>query len=400
MKIAHLIPQFYPYLGGAEICVHNICATLAEQGHEAYVITTTPKPEEKLSVHYNIIHISRKTCGMFRRIPFIGKIYLNMMLARLQKKYKFDLWQVTMGYPLGLYAVDFFRKNNIPCILRCCGEDIQVYPEINYGYRLDKAIDGMVTDKFPLYDGLVALTPSVKEEYLKIGIDGKKIKIISNGVDNKRFKKCDEAKCEAVRNSFGIVPGSGKIMLLTVGRYHPKKGFDLIPGIAAELRKKGLDFVWVIAGKKTGEILKKFPQAASNGVVTVEKFATASEDRFSLPSDGLIDLYCAADIFVLPTLIETFGMVLVEAMAAGLPIVTTEAPGVKDVISHGVNGLKATPGDTAGIAELILKVLNDGELKAKLSSNSLSEAEKIYDWKAVTGKYIEFYNEIIQSKKR
>lgn len=317
-----------------------------------------------------------------------------MMLARLQKKYNFDLWQVTMGCPLGLYAVDFFRKNKIPCILRCCGEDIQVYPEINYGYRLDKAIDGMVTDKFPLYDGLVALTPSVREEYLKIGVDGKKIRIISNGVDNKRFKKCNGAKIEAVRNSFGIVPDDGKVLILTVGRYHPKKGFDLIPGIAAELRKRGLDFVWVIAGKKTGEILRKFPEAAANGVVTVEKFATASEDKFSLPSEGLIDLYCSADIFVLPTLIETFGMVLIEAMAAGLPIVTTEAPGVKDVIKHGINGLKAVPGDPAGISELILKVLKDDELRAKLSSNSLDEAQKVYDWKTVTGKYIDFYNEI------
>ena len=114
MKIAHLIAQFYPYLGGAEICVHNVCETLSKSGHEATVICTTTAPEKKPATGYETVHVFNRTCGLLRKYPFIGKYFLWNILSSLQKERKFDLWQVTMGYPLGIYTIDFFRKNKIP----------------------------------------------------------------------------------------------------------------------------------------------------------------------------------------------------------------------------------------------------------------------------------------------
>ncbi|OGV35325.1 MAG: hypothetical protein A2020_06285 [Lentisphaerae bacterium GWF2_45_14] len=398
MKIAHLIPQFYPYFGGAEVCIHNVCESLVRAGHQPIVITTTPPPKVKAPFKYDTIHLSKWTGGLFRRAPFLGKIYLRNRLAALQKKYGFDLWQVTMGYPAGIYSVDFFKKNKIPCILRCCGDDIQKYPQINYGCRLDPAIDALAMEKYPKFDGLVALTPSVKKEYLELGIDENKIRIIPNGVDVERFAASKNGSVkEKVFSELGM-KNTDKL-ILTVGRYHPKKGYELIPAIAAELKKKGFKFTWVVAGKAAGLINTKFPEARSLGIVTMEKFAGLQSDFFSLPSQGLVDLYCAANIFVLPTLIETFGMVLVEAMAAGLPIVTTEAPGVTDVISNGVNGLKVPVGDTEAMAEAIANIFNDRELRSTLSSTALKEAENKYDWKSVTARYLEFYEDVLSSYK-
>jgi len=398
MKIAHLIPQFYPYFGGAEVCIHNVCESLVKAGHEPVVITTTPPPEVKAPFKYEIIHLSKRTGGLFRHAPLLGKIYLRNRLAALQKKYNFDLWQVTMGYPAGIYSVDFFRKNKIPCILRCCGDDIQKYPEINYGYRLDPAIDALAMEKYPKFNGLVALTPSVKKEYLELGIDDDKIRIIPNGVNVKRFA---DSKTIAVKKKVFSELGikDTEKLILTVGRYHPKKGYELIPAIAAELKEKDISFKWVIAGKAAGFINEKFPEAASLGIITLEKFAGLQADFFSLPSQGLVDLYCAADIFVLPTLIETFGMVLVEAMASGLPIVTTEAPGVTDVINHGVNGFKMQVGDTHAMADAIANIFHDREMASKLSSAALNEAGIKYDWKNVTSRYLEFYEDVISAFK-
>lgn len=394
MKIAHLISQFYPYVGGAEICVHNVCRTLSASGHDAVIVTTAFEPTPGLELPYKVETLWNRTCGLLQRFPFIGKKYFHHRLARLQKKYSFDLWQVTAGYPLGVYAVDFFRKNNIPCILRCCGEDIQKFPQIDYGYRLDDTIDSLVKEKYPLFDGVVALTPTVKEEYLKIGIPDEKIKIIPNGADFAKFargRSHQDRICE-IRNKYNV---GDKKLILTSGRYHPKKGYDMIPGIAAELSKKGLEFVWVVAGRQTPVLEKKYPQCKELGIICSEDYMKSdSEDAFSLPPDSLVELYCAADIFVLPTLIETFGMVLVEAMAAGLPIVTTDAPGVKDVIEDGQTGLKAPVEDIDAIADMIARVLVEPELAAKLSANALDMAENIYDWNTVTGKYVDFYLDI------
>ncbi|MFA6292660.1 MAG: glycosyltransferase family 4 protein, partial [Victivallales bacterium] len=379
MKIAHLIAQFYPYFGGAEICVHNICRTLSDSGHSATVICTTPPAEEKPELNYDIIHLFPKTCGLLGKMPLIGKVYLEYELSMLQRKHKFDLWQVTMGYPLAIYAVDFFRRNKIPCVLRCCGEDIQKYPEIGYGYRLDDKIDALARRNYPLFDGFVALTPSVMAEYLDIGIPENKIRIIPNGVNTAKFAEIKlKSERAAVRRKYGL--SETKLLILTVGRYHPKKGFDDIPKIAKILSDNNMAFDWAVVGKNCGQIADKFPECSGLGIRTIENFAKSGGEVFSLPSEELIELYCAADIFVLPTLIETFGMVLVEAMAAGLPIVTTDAPGVRDVISDGINGLKGPVKNPNAIAGLILKLINDNILSRKLSENSIRHSLEFYDW--------------------
>jgi len=394
MKIAHLIPQFYPYLGGAEICIHNVCRELSSTGHQAVVITTTPPPDSPAEINYQVIYLNKRTCGLLRKLPMFGKNYLRRSLAGLQKKYQFDLWQITMGYPLAIYAVDFFKEQQIPCIFRSCGEDIQKFPSIDYGYRLDPAIDRLSHEKYPLFDGLVALTPSVKEEYLAIGVAEEKIKIIPNGVDNARFSQVSKTRPAAeIRQEYGI--GKDQVLILTVGRYHPKKGFDQIPAIATMLQDKGLDYAWVIAGKKSDEIPRKFPECEKLNVQTVEKFAKSGGHVFNLPSDDLIALYNAADLFVLPTLIETFGMVLVEAMAAGLPIITTDAPGVRDVIEDDLSGRKTPVGNLAAMADLINHYAVNRDEAKKLSQHGKTLALEKYDWQKVTSEYCSLYQELI-----
>lgn len=393
MKIAHLISQFYPHAGGAEICCHNVCRTLLDKGESAVVVTTSYEPPRGVGLPYGVECLWSRTCGLLSRFPVAGKAYLHSRLASLQRKHSFDLWQVTAGYPLGGYAVDFFRKKNIPCILRCCGEDIQKFPEINYGYRLDKEIDALVSAQYPLFDGFVALTPTVREEYLKMGIPENKIRIIPNGVNFAKFAKArgdSDALCE-IRKRFDV--GERKL-ILTTGRYHPKKGFDQIPEIARHLRDRGEKFFWVIAGKGTCEIRKKFPESDELGIACSEDFTKSGGNAFSLPPDSLVRLYCAADIYVLPTLIETFGMVLVEAMAAGLPIVTTDAPGVRDVIEQEVNGFKVKTGNTQAIADKIIELLANPSIIENITAQCLKMAKDVYDWNVVTNKYLDFYREL------
>ena len=386
MRIAHLISQFYPYLGGAEICIHNICTALKENGEQATVITSSPAPAAAPAVNYEIIHLSPRTNGLFRRSHILGGIYLGYALKKLQNRYRFDLWQVTMGYPLGTFAVNFFRKQSLPCLLRCCGEDIQRFPEINYGYRLDQKVDRLVREKYPRYDALIALTPSVQKDYLEIGVAADKIAVIPNGVDVQRFTQT--AKDAALRKQFGA--DAQTPLILTVGRHHPKKGYQFIPEIAAGLKERGLRFVWLIVGRDFEEFNKKFPEAAQLGIRTIADLPSPGIEAFSLPSNHLVKLYRAADVFAFPTLLETFGMVLIEAMAAGLPIVTTDAPGVCDVIHHEQNGLCSPRGDTGAFVRNLAAVLENPTLSARLSQASTADARR-YDWRQIVSQYLALY---------
>ena len=97
-------------------------------------------------------------------------------------------------------------------------------------------------------------------------------------------------------------------------------------------------------------------------------------------------MYQAADIFAFPSLLETFGMVQLEAMAAGTAVISTDAPGCKDVINNEINGLQARAGDIDHFVYQLKRLLNDEYLREKLIKNALEFVED-YKWETIAKNY-------------
>ena len=390
MKIAHLISQYLPSIGGAQVCIHNTSLEFIKRNIQVVVITTT-EDATFYDYGYPIVRISKWYLKLLK-YPSIGKYFLWFKLNSLQKKYGFDLWQVTVGYPLGAYAVEFFKKNNIPCVLRCCGEDIQINNSLAYGYRISPHVDKVVKESYPRYDGLVALTESVKEEYKNLKIPDEKISVIPNGVNLQRFIR-KESK-NAIKIRLGL---KNKIVLLTIGRNHTKKGYKLIPHIYKKLYEKRKDIVWVIIGKECSEsIYPGLTDEIKERLILLEEIGIGRDGTSpDLPPDKLLEYYHGADIFVFPSYIETFGMVLIEANAAGLPVITSDVPGCRDVIKNRYNGLLAEPGNPEMFAERILSLLNDDNLYNQMLTN-ISENTGRYDWVVISNQYRRLYEKVIQ----
>lgn len=389
MKIAHLISEYLPGIGGAQVCIHNVALELVKNGDKVVVVTTTQDRSSK-NYGYPVIRISR----WFQRVLRFswGKYFLWHKLNSLQKKHCFDLWQVTVGYPLGAYAVPFFRSKNIPCVLRCCGEDIQIDESLQYGCRLSPSVDILVRDTYPKYDALIALTESVMEEYKKIGIPDEKISLIPNGIELERFSK-NKSK-EQLKEKLGF---KNKTVLLTAGRNHPKKGYGLIPQIMERIYSERKDIVWVVIGKGCGALCSNVSYEFREYLLFLEEVNSETHDfPKRLPPDELLDYYHSADLFVFPSFIETFGMVLIEAMAAGLPVVTSNVPGCRDVIKDGYNGLLAEAGNTEMFAKKILTLLNNKELYQQMVLN-IESFIKEYDWQIIAQKYRELYKKVLEN---
>src|SRR3989338_1088318 len=136
MKIGYLISSYLPKIGGAEAFTHSMATELTRRGHHVVVITTSRGKKFDNLFKYKIERLNPLLARFLLTNFALGKRYVERQLAGLQKKYGFDIWQATIGYPLGAAAVDFFNRNKIPCILRCVGEDIQIYQPLRYGYRL------------------------------------------------------------------------------------------------------------------------------------------------------------------------------------------------------------------------------------------------------------------------
>lgn len=386
MKIAHLTPHFFNKIGGLQVCVHNISERHSNQGcHVTVFHNGEARPSFQTSYvlhHFFCFRLITKTYPL-------SKWIIEYYFKSIQDKNGYDIWQVNGGYPYGVILADFFKKRNIPCVLRCSGDDIQISQELNYGVRRNPKIGKLIEANYKKYSSLIAISDTVKGEYEKIGVPAEKIRSIPNGIDldrverldgdKKRIKKCHE------------IPDSAKI-ILTVGRSHPKKGYGLIPKILSYLVDSGEDCYWVVIGKGVSELKsKKTTKITKKRLILLEEIGAQGSGMNDIPSDELICYYKAADVFAMTSLIETFGIVLVEAMAADLPVVGFDVPGVRDVVSAD-RGILCTPNDLEEFARALKTFLNSSGHRRNLPAISK------YSWDSIADEYLRLYRELLDKR--
>ena len=391
MKIAHLISNYFPTLGGAQMCVHHLAKRSAERGHESFVVTTTPGLDNGTDLGYGVIHINPFLTKLGLLNFKTGGALLRKEIRSLQDRYGFDLWQVTVGYPLGAAAVDFFNEKRIPCVLRPSGEDIQLHEGLGYGYRMKKDVDRIIRVKYPRFNAVIAPGERAKGDYLSLGVPEDRIELIPQGVDLARFSGGEGN--QRVADAIGLQ--NGERFLVTIGRNHPKKGFEIIPEIASRLLESGVRFKWLLAGKGNKRLVDKAESMGMRGVFAERDIRPLFGDGrdMQVPAPEIISIYKAADVFVFPTRIELFAKAVIEALAAGSSVVTTFSPGVDDIIEDGENGLKCDPGDARCFAEKIDRVLRDGKLAAHLRENARRSSVS-YGWDEISGRYFSLYERI------
>ncbi len=200
-------------------------------------------------------------------------------------------------------------------------------------------------------------------------------RIIPNGVDTEHFKPegplCDDYN-------------DGKLNILFVGRLEERKGVDDLIHACAIVRKDFPDFRLIIAGP--GLKLRYQYELLAKRLIPDQAVFT----RF-VPFDELPRYYRTADIFCSPANSgESFGIVLLEAMASGKPVVATSIPGYSSVMTHGQEGLLATPRDRRSIANALLTLIHDKQLRLKMAHNGLVTAEK-YSWENVSRQVMDYY---------
>lgn len=207
-------------------------------------------------------------------------------------------------------------------------------------------------------DGVVAVSRFIRDGMVDYGIPPEKIRVIHNGVDSRSFIPfCGER--ESVRRELGIE--SADIVVGFVGAITRGKGvLELLRAFyAAAPEHRGLKLLYVGKGPELTE-LKKEAQALRDRVI----FAGQRRD--------VARMYAAMDIFVLPsTCGEAFGLVIIEAMSMGKPVIASRIGGIPEIIDHRGNGIMVEPGDPSAITQAILELTLNPALRNELSSNAL-----------------------------
>lgn len=397
VKIAHLTFSFLPKIGGKEIFVHNLALHQEEAGHQVTVITT-----------WNCWHDMKKR-GPYRMLPLLPSALLlisrtrnlgydlrwlvNAQVALYQILFNFDIWHIHMAHPIGMGTASTLRNMKVSSLLSSYGGDIQTLPEIGYGMRVDPEVEKDLLEGLPKLDRVVAISPGTRAEFLKLGVAREKLHEIPAGVNISRIEALPVDR-EAVRAKRGWP--AHKTILLTVGRHHPVKGYRYIPEIIQVLAGVREDFLWVLAAGHSEPIAKMSAQMGVDAFLQIplEKEKPSSpEQQYVRPTDDLIEMYKTADILVFPSLLEGMPLVLIEAMAARLPIVTTDAPGCRDAVLHEKTGLISPVRDVAGMATNILRLMEDAFLREQLAENAAKQGH-FYDLKNVAARYQQLYDEL------
>lgn len=211
-------------------------------------------------------------------------------------------------------------------------------------------------------DKIIAVSDFVKQGLMETGIPPEKISVVHNGTDLDFFIRRDMQR-EQARTEFHFSPG------------------DLVIGTAGALNEgKGLFVLLKAAHMLKNSLLEKLPQVRLKllmvgegpGRAELEEEAGRLDITAVMPGRRLDmeRVYSAMDIFIFPSICrETFGMVVIEAMASGLPVIASSVGGVPEIVKDGENGLLAPPGNPTELAAAIEKIALDAEFSNKLILN-------------------------------
>jgi phosphatidylinositol alpha-mannosyltransferase len=249
--------------------------------------------------------------------------------------------------------------------------------DANPWYRLGSSFLRPIWKKL---NGRIAVSPSARKSIEKY-FTGHDIEVISNGVDTDRFSP-KNAPLEKFSD--------GKINILFTGRIEKRKGLIYLIRAYMELKKKYPAIRLIVVGK--GPLLTELRK-----YIIKHRIRGIHFEGF-VSTEILPRYFATADIFCSPALFgESFGIVLLEAMAAGKPVVAFNISGYRDVVDNGKNGLLAETKNHDDLAKKLESLVKSGALRKKLGNNGLAKAKK-FTWKIIAQKNILYYKKLWNAK--
>jgi len=397
MRIVHTTLTFLPKIGGAENIVHNIVLHQNRDNHDvAAVVPWRSWAAIRSLVSYDLFPLAPRSVKLAQRClsSRIAAWYVSRQFRWHQQRHAFDLWHVHYAYPTGYLVLRGLAGLDVPVVLTSHGADIQQQTDVDYGARSEERIDRELRESIKGFSAVTAVTDSIRRDYLDVGVPDDRVHVIPHGIDTERFGSVEGDKAALLRRH--DLPPDTKV-ILSVGRNTPEKGYDAIPAIVRKLRESRSDFVWLLVGINMQPIADAAARDGNGQLVRAidpVRPDWRTDRSFSLPTDELIRYYKSADVLVAPSVIESFGCVALEAMAAGLPVVATDVPGFCDLVANGRTGLLSPLGDTESMARDIGSVLSKPGLGAALSSSGL-KAASLHAWDRVVDAYLDLYRKIL-----
>jgi glycosyltransferase involved in cell wall biosynthesis len=251
------------------------------------------------------------------------------------------------------------------------------------------------------YQAILSISAFLAEDYLKNGFTADQVFMLMNSVDADLFRPVDSDEEKISLRKKHDLPINAKLLLF-VGSVIERKGVDILLRAFIESCLDHPDLYLLIVGAKNKKenasldedfVNRLYQLLAESGLSRKVSFLGLLQDR-----DQLAKVYRAADIFVFPSRNEGLPTVVLEAMAAGLPVVVSKLPVLEQVIRHGENGYFVSVDDVNGFKDAILKLCDQSQLSERIGYNANSYIRKSHGFQAWQSQMVKFYTEQISKQ--
>lgn len=364
-----MTPLFLPnHVGGLEIATYNIASILSERNHEVHIITSLDVglPKENMENGFYVHRIPTL------EMPILRTSFFSIGSLLVIKKIDPDLIHIQTIF-LGFAGLLIKMLIHKPYIVYGHGSDVYL------SWRFKRILSKYILKSA---DAVVALTQYMKRELQKSS--NKHIFVIPNGIILEKF---DDITGNNLRDKLKL---KDKKMILFVGSLRPVKGVRYLIDAMEFLVEKNKNISLVLVGDgEDRDDLKDLVKGYNLDEHVIFVGRVSDEE--------VPEYMAAADIFVLPSLSEGFGIVLLEAMASGLPIIATNIAGISEMVTDGENGFLVEPKNPEEIADRIMKLLEDDALREIISHNN-KEKSKQFSWSQVVDMIESVYMNVLKIK--
>lgn len=369
----------YPTYGGSGIVGSELGRELAERGHTVHFISSVlPTRVTELNERVHFHEVEMMNYPLFEHQPY--DLALATKMATVARAERLDLFHVHYAIPhsiSGILARESIKdKRYVPVITTLHGTDITLV-------GADRSYLPITRYALQQSDGVTAVSRFLKQATIET-FDFDNVEVIPNFICPRRYRRLGDSPLRAE-----LAPG-GEKLLVHVSNFRPvKRPGDCVEIFARAKREyPAVRLVMVGDGPELAAVKHRAKQLGIDGdVIFVGK------------RSNIADYLGIADIFLLPSELESFGLAALEAAACELPVIATHIGGIPEVVSDGETGFLSEVGDTEKMAADTLRLLLDDQMRAEFGRRGRALAIERYSTERIIPQYIAFYETVLRRTK-
>ena len=390
LRVCFISRRFFPTISGMSVYAANLLRELAANGVDVTLVSQYRTDALGVKVYgggappdvSGVKVIGLELVGEQNGGDFETDIKRIVETVRREHALKpFDLLHAQYGYPTGFAALEASRILGVPNVVSIQGGDGH-WVGVGCCATHRDAMRIVLENANEILIGSKSFAAEVEENHR---VDVSRFTIVTGAVDTNRFAPRDDWRA-------GAFIDEKRPRILYHGRVDRRKGaLDLLEAFTELLKETETKPKLIYSG--IGPDFEPVNERINELNLSANVKMLGYVDYENVP-----EIYRKADVFASPTYAEGFSNTILEAMASGLPIISTRAVGVVDCLRDGENGLLIEIGNIKELKNALRQVLEDRNLRAKLAVNALEECRQVYSWKKIGRQIIEIYERVRAQK--